>query len=197
MIIDLIFYMFATGMVIGACTAVFIHNSIYSLLSLIFVFFNAAGIFLLSGAEFLAMILIIVYIGAVAVLFVFVVMMVDFNQPNKLFNKKWLGIISILIFTEVFLLFYQQHQEINERANLQYQGDNISDLGAVLYNKYFYIFQLSGILLLVAMIGAIVLTLYPNNRLRRRTQSAQQQIARDPKLSITMVQLDSTRMDKQ
>ena len=162
------FYLFSTIAVLSALMVISSKNSVHSVLFLILSFVNAAGLFVLLGAEFLAMILLVVYVGAVAVLFLFVVMMLDINYIKLregflqyLPFGVLLGIVLIVelgiaFFTETFsemsLVEYTQMPEITITENTKL-------LGFVLYTKYFYLFQISGIILLVAMIGSITLTL--------------------------------------
>ena len=167
-IYTLSFYLFSTIAVLSALMVISSKNSVHSVLFLILSFVNAAGLFILLGAEFLAMILLVVYVGAVAVLFLFVVMMLDINYIKLregflqyLPFGVLLGIVLIVelgiaFFTETFsemsLVEYTQMPEITITENTKL-------LGFVLYTKYFYLFQISGIILLVAMIGSITLTL--------------------------------------
>ena len=167
-IYTLSFYLFSTIAILSALMVISSKNPVHSVLFLILSFVNAAGLFILLGAEFLAMILVVVYVGAVAVLFLFVVMMLDINyiKLRKGFLQYLpfgiiLGIVLIIelgiaFFTETFsamsLVEYSQMPEITITENTKL-------LGFVLYTKYFYLFQISGIILLVAMIGSITLTL--------------------------------------
>ena len=162
------FYLFSSIAVLSALMVISAKNPVHSVLFLILCFVTSSGLFVLLGAEFLAMILVVVYVGAVAVLFLFVVMMLDINyiKLRKGFLQYLpfgiiLGIVLIVelgiaFFTETFsemsLVEYAQMPEITITENTKL-------LGFVLYTKYFYLFQISGIILLVAMIGSITLTL--------------------------------------
>jgi len=167
----LIFYMFAGVCVASALMVIVSRNPVYSVLFLIMTFFNAAGLFLLLGAEFLAMILVIVYVGAVAVLFLFVVMMldVDFVELRQGFmqNLPVGALIASLFAIELVLVvgtwtFTPEALNLKQAAaSLPPDAFNTRALGRVLYTKYVYIFQGAGLVLLVAMIGAIVLTMRP------------------------------------
>ena len=161
------FYFFSFIVILSSFMVIFVSNPVHSVLFLIFTFFNAAIIFLIFKAEFLAMTLLIVYVGAVAVLFLFVVMMLNISE--SIIKEGFLryfpfGLLLISIFLiELFMIFYSDEIifpdsgliKINEIMNLGM--DNTKSLGLFLYTDYFIIFQISGFLLLLAMIGAIVL----------------------------------------
>ena len=162
------FYMFATILVICAASVISARNPVHSVLFLIACFFNAAGLFVLLGAEFIALIMVIVYVGAVAVLFLFVVMMLDisFAELRKgAMQYVPLGLlIGGVLLAELFMLYSAWPQKVSAfGAVAEAEGlTNTQALGAVIYTDYIYVFQVSGLILLVAMIGAIVLTLRPN-----------------------------------
>ena len=161
------FYFFSFIVILSSFLVIFVSNPVHSVLFLIFTFFNAAIIFLIFKAEFLAMTLLIVYVGAVAVLFLFVVMMLNISE--SIIKEGFLryfpfGLLLISIFLiELFMIFNSDKIifpesgliKINEIMNLGM--DNTKSLGLFLYTDYFIIFQISGFLLLLAMIGAIVL----------------------------------------
>ncbi|MDC2965895.1 NADH-quinone oxidoreductase subunit J [Alphaproteobacteria bacterium] len=161
------FYFFSFILILSSFLVIFVSNPVHSVLFLIFTFFNAAIIFLIFKAEFLAMTLLIVYVGAVAVLFLFVVMMLNISE--SIMKEGFLryfpfGLLLISIFLiELFMIFNSDKIifpetgliKINEIMNLGM--DNTKSLGLFLYTDYFIIFQISGFLLLLAMIGAIVL----------------------------------------
>ena len=161
------FYFFSSIVILSSFLVIFVSNPVHSVLFLIFTFFNAAIIFLIFQAEFLAMTLLIVYVGAVAVLFLFVVMMLNISE--SIIKEGFLiyfpfGLLLISIFLiELFMIFYSDEIifpesgliKINEIMNLGM--NNTKSLGLFLYTDYFIIFQISGFLLLLAMIGAIVL----------------------------------------
>ena len=162
-----LFYFFSFLIVCSSFFVVFSNNPVHSVLFLIFTFFNSAIIFLLMNAEFLAMTLVIVYVGAIAVLFLFVVMMLNISESvlKEGFLKYFpFGLILIVIFISELFLVYNSDTimipdnikiNISEMTNLGF--DNTKLLGLYLYTDYFIIFQISGFLLLLAMIGAIVL----------------------------------------
>ena len=167
MIAALAFYAFAAVLIASAVMVVTSRNPVHSVLFLILAFFNAAALFLLAGAEFLAMILVIVYVGAVAVLFLFVVMMldIDFAQLREGFQRYAPvgAIVGGILFLELLMVFgaWRLSPEAGSlRVNPMAGGvTNTAALGRILYTDYIFLFQVSGLILLVAMIGAIVLTL--------------------------------------
>ncbi len=191
----LLFYIFSLAIIASALMVIFSKQPINSVLFLIFSFINAAGIFLLAGAEFLALIMVIVYVGAVAVLFLFVIMMLDFNPDTikkEVGKHLYVGLfIGFILFLEIILMMYSP-----ELFSYEYQivGNinktsltNTEMLGNLIYTEYFLQFQISGFILLVAMIGAIVLTLRHRDYVRRQIVS--DQVARDPELSIELVDI--------
>ena len=182
----LIFTIFAGILIFSSFMVIISVNPVYSVLYLIFSFFNAAIIFLLSNAEFLAMTILIVYIGAVAVLFLFVVMMLNINiiKVKECFLKYLpFGILLISIFlVELSLIFIEfkifpdSNSKININ-NLYLSGKtNTESIGLFLYTDYFIIFQLSGFVLLVAMIGAIVLAYQKNENVLSQKISYQNSV---------------------
>jgi NADH-quinone oxidoreductase subunit J len=193
--IELVFYSFAFFTVLSGLMVITLKNPVHSVLFLIFAFFNAAGLFILVGAEFIAMTLIIVYVGAVAVLFLFVVMMlnIDLSEARQGILKYLpLGLgLGFLIFIQITyaLQLSQEHlPELIKPAKNNYLT-NTEALGNVIYTKYFLIFQGAGIVLLVAMIGAIVLTLTHSTNVRR--QNINKQVARTREQSVELVDMKS------
>jgi NADH-quinone oxidoreductase subunit J len=184
------FYLFAGVLIASAVMVVSSRNPVHSVLFLILAFFNAAALFLIAGAEFLAMILVIVYVGAVAVLFLFVVMMldVDFAKLREGFQRYApLGaVIGVILFLELVLVYagWTFAQDASGlRLNPTPEGvDNTRALGRILYTDHVWLFQLSGLILLVAMIGAIVLTLRGNPTSKR--QDVGRQIARSGSVNL-------------
>ena len=192
MIAALAFYAFAGILIASAVMVVTSRNPVHSVLYLILAFFNAAGLFLLAGAEFLAMILVIVYVGAVAVLFLFVVMMldVDFARLREGFQRyaPFGAVIGGILFLEL-LLVLGAWNFAPEAADLRLSPvpagvSNTEALGRVIYTDYIFLFQAAGMILLVAMIGAIVLTLRDKPANSRR-QDIAAQIARSSELAMT------------
>ncbi|MCW3475204.1 NADH-quinone oxidoreductase subunit J [Limobrevibacterium gyesilva] len=193
MIATLAFYVFAVILLVSASMVVSARNPVHSVLFLILTFFNAAALFLLAGAEFLAMILVIVYVGAVAVLFLFVVMMLDVNfaQLREGF-QRYLPVgatIGVVLLVELFMVL-GGWKFAPEAASLRFAPvtpgvHNTAQLGRLLYTDYFLLFQASGLVLLVAMIGAIVLTLRDKGDGRR--QDISRQLARTAADTLVMV----------
>ena len=178
-----LFYIFAALAVAAGVMVVASRNPVHSVLFLIVAFFNAAALFLLIGAEFLAMILVIVYVGAVAVLFLFVVMMlnIDFLQLRAGF-VRYLPIgtlLGLILFAELVLVIgsWAVSPSLPSAAPVLVTGGvsltNTRALGDILYTRYLFAFQAAGLILLVAMIGAIVLTLRHRADVRRQSISAQ------------------------
>ncbi len=195
MIAALAFYLFAAILIGSAVMVVTARNPVHSVLFLILGFFNAAALFLLAGAEFLAMILVIVYVGAVAVLFLFVVMMLDINfaQMREGFQRYAPvgATVGAMLLLELGIVL-GGWKFAPDAANFRFapriaELENTAHLGQLLYTDYILLFQLSGLVLLVAMIGAIVLTLRDRGPSRR--QIIARQIAR--KASETMVMVDA------
>jgi NADH-quinone oxidoreductase subunit J len=192
MIIQAIFfYLFAGVCVASAVMVVTSRNPVHSVLFLILAFVNAAGLFVLLGAEFLAMILIVVYVGAVAVLFLFVVMMldVDFAELREGF-LSYLPIgalVGAVLLAELLVVVggWAIGPQVAKAAAAAPDITNTQALGLVLYTRYVYYFEASGIILLVAMIGAIVLTLQHKPQVRRQNIAAQ--VARGRASAIEIV----------
>ena len=188
---SLFFYLFSTITVLSSVAVISSRNPVHSVFFLILAFVNSAGIFVLAGAEFLAMILLIVYVGAVAVLFLFVVMMLNVGlEKIKTQAKKYLFsgfLVAIILLLE--LIFSFSNLDIiynNSKVNL-FQKSNSHALGEILYTDYFLPFQISGCILLVAMLGAIILTLRRREGVLR--QDISEQISRTKKDSIEIVKI--------
>jgi NADH-quinone oxidoreductase subunit J len=188
------FYLFSIVAVSSGLMVITARNPVHSVLFLILAFFNGAGLFVLLGAEFLAMILVIVYVGAVAVLFLFVVMTldVDFSELRKgssgyLPLGFLIGAIllaELIVVAGTFVIAPGAIQPLPE-----HQLTNTAAIGAVLYTKYFYFFELSGLVLLVAMIGTIVLTLRHKRTAKR--QDVAQQVGRRRQDAIEVVHVET------
>ncbi len=182
----LAFYLFAGVTVAAAVMVIAARNPVHSVLFLVLAFFNSAGLFVLLGAEFLAMILVVVYVGAVAVLFLFVVMMLDINvtalREGFLQYLPTGGLIGLVLLVELALVIGGWSLEPEQAAPKAAPTPDLSELsntealGNVLYTDYIYLFQGAGLVLLVAMIGAIVLTLRVRTGVRK--QRIGHQIAR-------------------
>ncbi|MCU0839207.1 MAG: NADH-quinone oxidoreductase subunit J [Rhodospirillales bacterium] len=195
----LAFYLFAGIAVISGVMVISARNPVHSVLFLILAFFNAAGLFVLLGAEFLAMILIVVYVGAVAVMFLFVVMMLDINFAElRQGFIRYLpigGLVGLILLVELIAVLAGWSLAPGASGSLiaampdPAQVSNTRALGLLIYTHYLYLFQASGIILLIAMIGAIVLTLRHRPGVRR--QDIAQQVARRPEDSITLHKVPS------
>jgi NADH-quinone oxidoreductase subunit J len=185
------FYLFAAGTLIPAVAVIFARNPVHSVLWLIVAFFNAAGLMLLAGAEFIAMLLVIVYVGAVAVLFLFVVMMlnIDFATLRSGFTKNLpFGIIVALVLlveTGIALSAWKAAPGLSGAAPPPATVPNIEALGELLYTRYLFPFEIAGLVLLVAMIGAIVLT--HRGRGDVRTPKVSRQIRRNPDEALKLM----------
>jgi NADH-quinone oxidoreductase subunit J len=185
---DTAFYLFALAVVVGGLMTVLSRNPVHSVLWLILCFLSSAGLFVLLGAEFVAMLLIIVYVGAVAVLFLFVVMMLDVDFAElKAEMARYLPVglfIGIVLLMELGLVFGNwtfADQAVALRGAITpdlAEVHNTQALGLLVYTRYIYLFQAAGLILLVAMIGAIVLTLRHRPDVKRQNILAQ--IYRDP-----------------
>ncbi len=179
----LMFYLFASVAVAAGVMVISARNPVHSVLFLILAFFNAAGLFLLAGAEFLALILVIVYVGAVAVLFLFVVMMLDINFAELrqgFLNYLPIGsVIGLILLVELVLVFggwaIAPGAPAAGAAPIPALDavTNTHALGLLFYTRYVYLFQIAGLILLVAMIGSIVLTLRRRKGVRKQDIAAQ------------------------
>ena len=190
MIEALFFYLFAGVMLASGFMVVVSRNPVYSVLFLILAFFNAAGMFVLIGAEFLAMLLVVVYVGAVAVLFLFVVMMLDINFAEMRAGfQKYLPLGLIVGGILVFELVAAMYGDAFKGATLPEASEiaNTTRLGGVLYTKYIYLFQVAGLILLVAMIGAISLTMRHRPGVRRQVVAEQNMRRREDTVEIVSV----------
>jgi NADH-quinone oxidoreductase subunit J len=191
----LAFYLFAAILIASAVMVVAARNPVHSVLFLILAFFNAAGLFVLLGAEFLAMILVVVYVGAVAVLFLFVVMMLDIDFAElKRGSLQYLPfgvLIGIVLAAELAMAdrgWVFKPAEKTALASPTPTGlTNTAALGRILYTDYVYYFQIAGLVLLVAMIGAIVLTLRSRPGVRRQVIAVQN--ARTAAMAVEMVDI--------
>ena len=191
------FYLFSILAVASAAMVILAKNPVHAVLFLILTFFNAAGLFVLLGAEFLAMLLIVVYVGAVAVLFLFVVMMldVDFAELKAGFikNAKVGALVGGVVLAELVALFAFQGLTLaparTAAAAIPSDVSNTEALGRLIYTKYVYFFQGAGMILLVAMIGAIVLTLRHREGVKR--QSIAEQVARGPATALEIIKVPS------
>ncbi len=192
----LAFYLFAGVLTLSALLVITAKNPVHSVLFLILAFFNAAGLFILLGAEFIAMLLVIVYVGAVAVLFLFVVMMLDINFADLRKDAMQyvpLGVlIGAVLLGELVTVYagWQFSSEVMTNRAVKNITDlpNAEALGAVLYTNYIYPFQIAGLILFVAMIGSIVLTHRKRPGVRRQKISSQNARRPSDVLEIKKVQ---------
>ena len=176
------FYAFSLVAVLSALMVISARNPVHSVLFLILSFVNASGLFVLLGAEFLAMILVVVYVGAVAVLFLFVVMMLDINfvklREGFLQYLPFGALLGIVLIIELGILFLTKSFSENSLSKfvelpVMNEVENTKLIGQVLYTNYFYLFQISGLILLVAMVGSITLTLRDRGQVKRQNISQQ------------------------
>jgi NADH-quinone oxidoreductase subunit J len=183
MIVDFFFWLFAAVLLISATLVVTSKNPVHSVLFLILSFFNAAALFLIAGAEFLAMILVVVYVGAVAVLFLFVVMMLDIDfEQLRGGLQRYAGVgaavgVALLAEFAIALGGWKLAPHVDQVLFSPTPGNvsNIQALGNILYTDYLFLFQVAGLVLLVAMIGAIVLTLRERKTSRHQIIAVQTQ----------------------
>jgi NADH-quinone oxidoreductase subunit J len=183
MIQGLVFYLFAAVTVASGVMVISARNPVHAVLFLILAFFNAAGLFLLCGAEFLAMVLVVVYVGAVAVLFLFVVMLLDINylklREGFLQYLPTGALIGLILLVELLLVFGGWQfapgapLSVGSRMPEPSVMTNTDALGRLLYTDYFYLFQIAGLILLVAMIGTILLTHRTRSGVRKQKIGAQ------------------------
>jgi NADH-quinone oxidoreductase subunit J len=195
----LFFYVFSFITVGSAFMVIAAKNPVHSVLFLILAFFNAAGLFILLGAEFLAMILIVVYVGAVAVLFLFVVMMldVDFAELRTGFLQYLPigGLVGLVLLVELVLVLGGMLISPETVAGTvapmppPEEISNTAAIGMLLYTRYIFFFQMAGLILLVAMIGAIVLTLRHKEGVKR--QDIARQVARTPEMAVQVVHVET------
>jgi len=184
MLMEIAFYLFSVVMIASALMVISARNPVHSVLFLILAFFNAAALFVMLGAEFLAMILVVVYVGAVAVLFLFVVMMLDIDfkalRQGAMQYAVFAAVLALAFFCELAFALYSWRVggAIVLPAVSAGGISNTQALGRILYTDNIFYFQTAGLILLVAMIGAIVLTLRHRPGVRR--QSVARQVARQP-----------------
>ena len=175
---DISFYFFSIVAILSALTVVSSKNPVHSVLFLILSFVNASAIFILLGAEFIAMILVVVYVGAVAVLFLFVVMMLDINfiklREGFMQYLPIGSLLGLVLLAELIMIFLSK--KFTSPVLVNYSNNpivskigNTKDIGTILYTEYFYLFQIAGLILLVAMIGSIVLTLRQRKGVKKQS----------------------------
>ena len=188
----IIFYLFALSTIVGGLFTVVARNPVHSVLWLILAFLSSAGLFILVGAEFVALLLVIVYVGAVAVLFLFVVMMLDVDFAElKAEMAKYMPLallIGVVLLMQLALAFgvwdYSEGYDKRLAAPFVFDVENTQLLGLLIYDQYILLFQLAGLVLLVAMIGAIVLTMRHRKDVKRQDILAQ--MYRDPAKALEL-----------
>ncbi|MEC8877218.1 MAG: NADH-quinone oxidoreductase subunit J [Pseudomonadota bacterium] len=197
-----LFYLFSFVIFASGTMVIFSKNPVHSVLFLILAFFNSSALFILLGAEFLAMILIIVYVGAVAVLFLFVVMMLDINftkiREGILQYLPISGLVALILLIELLFVgttwFYSSDSiEIIAKpfSEFAYSGlTNTKAIGSVLYTDYFYLFQIAAMILLVAMVGAILLTMRQREGVKRQEIGSQVDISLSKSVELKKVPFD-------
>lgn len=197
MLQGLVFYLFATVAVASGVMVIASRNPVHSVLFLILTFFNAAGLFLLLGAEFLAMVLVVVYVGAVAVLFLFVVMLLDINylrlREGFLQYLPTGAVIGLILLAELLMLFGSWHfapaapLSVGSRTPDVTVVSNTDALGRLIYTDYVYLFQTAGLVLLVAMIGTIMLTHRSRTGVRRQNVARQNARTKESSVEVRKV----------
>ncbi len=193
MIVQVFFWLFATLLLVSALLVITLRNPVHAVLFLILAFFNGAGLFLLAGAEFLAMTLLIVYVGAVLVLFLFIIMMldVDFDELRAGFSKAApLGLLvgGVLVAELVFVFMAWQPSPMAAKLRAAPVAEGVTNteaLGRIIYTDHVFLFQMAGMILLVAMIGAIVLSLHHRKDVKR--QDVAKQVARTREEAVRLV----------
>ncbi len=198
---SLFFYFFSTIAVFSAVMVIFSRNTVYSVFFLILVFVTISILFIMIGAEFLGMIMLIVYVGAVAVLFLFVVMMLNVTEQltrrskNKgLINNISVGsVVGIIIFLELLVVAggWKYKGSFISLSSNNSSLSNAHELGRVLYTDYIHLFQISGMILLIAMIGAITLTFTRRENIKR--QSYLKQIEREKDTAVKLVEVENNK----
>ena len=198
---SLFFYFFSTIAVFSAIMVTVSRNTVYSVFFLILVFVSISILFIMIGAEFLGMIMLIVYVGAVAVLFLFVVMMLNITeQVTKRSTRKGFinnisvgSIIGSIIFLELLVVIggWKYKDTFTPLSGSTFNLSNTHALGNVLYTEYIHLFQISGMILLIAMIGAITLTFSKRENIKR--QSYFNQIKRDKQSAISLIEVESEK----
>ena len=200
---SLLFYFFSLITVFSAAMVIVSRNTVYSVFFLILVFVSVSILFIMIGAEFLGMIMLIVYVGAVAVLFLFVVMMLNVTEKKTIkFKRRGLinnisvgSIVGAIIFLELLVVIggWQYKGNFVPLSSITFNNEisNTHALGNVLYTDYIHLFQISGMILLIAMVGAITLTFKKRENIKR--QSYFKQIARDKTSSISLEEVESDK----
>lgn len=203
MVVNIAFYLFSTILILSSLVVIMARNPVYSVLFLILAFFNSSALFLLSNAEFLAMLIIIVYVGAVALLFLFVIMMlnIDYKQINRELMKALpLGmLVAAVLLAEILFVMNSVESlqlsssvaDLSKRFVITQDETNSFQIGKVLYTDFFLHFQVAGVILLVAMIGSVVLAHRKRDELKR--QNIAEQVGRKRHESVKVVKILSRK----
>ena len=194
---DIIFYFFSAVLIASALGVVTVRNPVYSALLLVLAFVTSAGLWLLLEAEFLAITLVLVYVGAVMVLFLFVVMMLDINL-DKLREGFWKwfplgGVVALVMVVEIAMIMFGKHFSLEEMPAPEPKAadySNTKELGRVLYTEYVYAFELAAVLLLVAMVAAIALTLRHREDKKSLDIAKQVSVKKEDRLRIVSMPAD-------
>ena len=190
---EVFFYILSTLILISAIGVVSFDNPVYSVLCLIFCFVHASGLFILLKAEFVAMLLIIVYVGAVAVLFLFVVMMIDYKSPNRNHSTTILLssiVIAIIFFSALLFILYigfQQYKIPSSVVTIPADLSNVKAIGGLLYTDYLLNFELAGIMLLIAMVGSISLVHRTRKNVKKQDIGQQLSVSATNRLKLAQV----------
>ena len=191
MISALFFYLFAATTVASGLMVITARNPVHAVFFLILSFFNASGLFVLMGAEFIAMLLVVVYVGAVAVLLLFVVMMLDIDyraMREGMRRHLPLGLVVGIVLLVELVAFFSSPETTRGVLPIEAGRSNIARIGDVLYTDYLYLFQLAGLILLVAMIAAITLTMRHREGVKRQRISGQNARSREETISLVHVE---------
>jgi NADH-quinone oxidoreductase subunit J len=203
MIYSLVFFAFAFLVVASSIAVVVARNPVHSVLFLIFAFFNASGIMILLGAEFIGMVFIIIYVGAIAILFLFVVMTLNLNEMNIkeyiIGHKKWFVFIGSLFFINILITLYYSFAvrptiiKATHALILEGMKTNTHQIGEVLYTEYGYLFQICGLILFTAIVGSIFLVHSLNRSQNVKKQNVSEQCARNKKNSLKIAYMKTGR----
>ncbi len=187
------FWLFAIAIIAGALGVISVRNPVASILLLVWTFFSAAGLFILQGAEFLGFLLVIVYVGAIAVLFLFVVMMMNIDyvtlRQGFVKNIKWGIAVGLALFIELLIIIFASKDRLSKAQEIPAGEDNIRMIGERLYTDYMLMFLTAGVILLVALIGAITLTHRRRGDVKRQDAIAQAMVQPEDRLKTVKVEI--------
>ncbi len=186
------FALFAFAIIAGALGVISARNPVASILFMVWTFFSAAGLFILQGAEFLAFLLIIVYVGAIAVLFLFIVMMMNIDyvtlRQGFVKNIKWGIGVGVILFAELFMIIFASRDKISEAAPIVQGESNIHIIGNRLYTEYMPMFFTAAVILLVALIGTVTLTHRRRGDVKRQDLVAQAMVKPEDRVKTVKVE---------